>query len=68
MQDTRLYRVKFTRSDGTQAWLGESGCGSTDDESSSPAVSRETAELLAAERNSFYGRMGWKYEVVPVSE
>jgi hypothetical protein len=57
------YRVKFTRPDGTTAWLGEAGAGATD-EAHSPAMSLQAAEHAADERNRFHGKSGYRYEIV----
>lgn len=62
----KLYRVRFSRPDGTEAWLGESGCGPTDDPTQSPTVDYREANYLAAEREWIYGSRGWRYWLVEV--
>lgn len=59
------YRVRLSRPDGTEAWLGEAGSGPTDDPEKSPLCDKEEAEYVAAERNLFHGRSGWRYWIVP---
>ncbi len=61
-----MYRVRFKRPDGTEAWLGAAGCGATEDPDKAPQISKREAELSAAERNVYHGPLGFRYWIVPV--
>lgn len=62
----KLYRVRFIRPDGTEAWLGSAGEGSTNDPTKSPAVDLAEAQYLSGERNRVHGVSGYRYWIVPV--
>jgi hypothetical protein len=55
MNEEPLYCVRFRRSDGTEAWLGQHGCGAADDEREAAVMRLSVARRTAEERNVFYG-------------
>ena len=64
-EDEKRYVVKFKRPDGTEAWLGDSGCGSVDSPLDSPHCTLSEATHCAADRNRVHGSIGYKYWIEP---
>lgn len=56
----KTYCVKFSRPDGSQAWLGPHS-GAVHDQSLSPALNYEDAIRSANSRNRAHGGQGYRY-------
>jgi hypothetical protein len=59
------YRVRFSRPNGTEAWLGESYQGGADNEKKAVLLDEQEAQAMADERNRWWWCAGYKYWVVP---